>query len=178
MASLAGHFLIAAQALRDPNFLRSVVLLVRHDESGALGLIVNAPTDLTVADALGDSLEAAQDHKDPIYRGGPCEGPVMLLHGRADGQEVLPGVHFTANREEIEQTLTMSGGAIRCFLGFAGWTHDQLETELAEGSWVVIPANVQDVFGSTTNLWSRLMSRSNLLKFVNPENIPDEPDLN
>jgi putative transcriptional regulator len=178
VATLKGHFLLASPALTDGNFLRAVVLLVRHDQDGALGVKVNDPLDVTVADALGESVEAARDIAATLFRGGPCNGPMVVLHGDLGGEEVLPGVQFTASKDGIERVMLDRVEPARYCISYAGWEADQLEQELAEGAWVIVPATPQDVFGPHQDLWARLMSRANLLKFIRPDQIPDHPELN
>src|SRR3982751_5237695 len=103
MKSLKGHLLISSPRLMDPNFVRTVVLMVQHGEEGALGLILNRPLQATVRDVCEKVLETPCEIEAPLHQGGPCEGPLMVLHTDADGGiggevEVMPGVHFTAER--------------------------------------------------------------------------------
>lgn len=179
MQSLRGYFLLASPSLRDPNFLRSVIFITRHDEDGAVGVTINNPLDATVAEVLGDDVESAVD--EPLRRGGPCDGPMMVLHDLAEldaSDEVTPGIYYTHTRADIERV--MADGAVQAVyvIGYAGWQAEQLEREMAEGSWVTIQASAGDVFGGTSDLWQRLSSRAGLLKFLPPERIPDDPGLN
>ena len=179
MESLRGHFLLASPSLRDPNFLRSVILIIRHDEEGAIGLTINMPLEATVSDALGD--EVAADVQEPLRRGGPCEGPMMVIHdiGQLEsGDEVLPGIYYTHARSDIELVMASEAPQALYVIGYAGWQPDQLERELAEGSWVVLPATSTEVFSGTSDLWQRLSTRAGLLKFLPPEKIPEDPDRN
>ncbi|MFT3787142.1 MAG: YqgE/AlgH family protein [Tepidisphaeraceae bacterium] len=179
--SLRGHFLLASNSLMDPNFSRSVVLLVKHDEDGALGLIINRPLPVTVAEALGDALESVGELQRPLYKGGPCTGPLMALSGMAvdKSEEVIMGVHFCVHQEALEKLIERDALPSRYVLGYAGWGSEQLEQELAEGAWMVAPATPQDVFTEPTDeLWARLMSRANLMKFISPDFIPDDPSSN
>src|SRR5947208_986366 len=140
MPSRAGHLLIASPRLRDPNFFQTVVLIVREDEDGALGLVLNRPLDVSVADACGESLEAAAEIEAPVHRGGPCDGPLMVLHARpsAGGDEIVPGVQFTADREEIEKLMwdEADRDRVKYFAGYAGWGAKQLDAEIADGGWL------------------------------------------
>jgi len=178
--SLKGHFLLAAPTLAGSVFERSVVLLVRHDADGAFGVIVNAPLPATVAEAIGEEVEAAVGVEAPLYRGGPCPGPMMMLHGHPteESEPVVPGVHYTAARPDIERVLADRAEPTRYVFGYAGWGAAQLESELAEGSWAVLPATPADTFGPPDELWARLVARSNLTKYVRPDQIPDDPSLN
>ena len=180
MRSLRGQFLLAAESLVDPNFARSVVLIVRHDDEGALGLVVNRPTEYTVEQAC-EGVDAARGVEDLIHSGGPCSGPMMALHERIefdDSEQVLEGVHFTASRQVLEQLMGQAVGPRRFFAGYAGWGALQLEGELEAESWLVTPATPAEVFSDDLNLWSRLSVRQALLKFVRPELIPEDPHAN
>lgn len=179
MQSLRGHFLLASPSLRDPKFVRSVILITRHDEEGAVGVIINDVLEATVADALGE--EVAADVNEPLRRGGPCDGPMMVLHdlGELDASdEVLDGIYYTHARTDIERVMSDGDTQAVYVIGYAGWQADQLERELAEGSWMVMPAAQSDVFGTTSDLWQRLSSRASLLKFLPPDRIPEDPNLN
>lgn len=180
MKSLTGKFLLAAPPLVDPNFVRTVVLIVRHDEDGAFGLVVNRPTPLDIATALGDTLEAAHDIALPVYFGGPCPGPAFVLHTdpTIGGEEPLEGVFVTTDREAIETLLRNRSEPFKLFASYSGWSKGQVEGELAEGSWLVLDATNDDIFTSDPHLWTRLHTRANLSRFVKPDRIPDDPLVN
>src|SRR5690348_8195431 len=97
MESLAGKLLIASSGLMDPNFVQTVILMVQHDENGALGLVLNRPLQTTVKEACEQALETECEVEGYLYQGGPCEGPLMVLSGvETAGQiQVTEGVHFT-----------------------------------------------------------------------------------
>lgn len=178
---MRGHLLLAAPSLEDPNFHQSVVLLFAHNEAGATGVILNAPLEVTVGQALGDAIESAGTVQEPLYRGGPCGTPVLVLHGNESipGETILPGVRLSADREAIEQLMSEGNTAgARFFLGFSGWGSEQLENELAEGSWLTLPATAAEAFGETDDLWQRLSVRATLGRFVKPGDIPQDPNLN
>lgn len=179
MQSLRGQFLLASPSLRDPNFMRSVILIIRHDDEGAVGVIINSLLDATVAEVLGDDVESVVD--EPLRRGGPCEGPMMVLHDLAEldaSDEVTTGIYYTHARADIERVMSETDTQAVYVIGYAGWQADQLEREMSEGSWLTMPASNGDVFGGTNDLWQRLSSRASLLKFLPPEKIPDDPGLN
>src|SRR5213080_4822596 len=117
MPSRAGQLLIASARLRDPNFFKTVVLLVRDEEDGALGVILNRPLEITVADACGEQVEEAKEVDEPIHQGGPCEGPLTALHTNlsVEGDEVVTNVRFTMDKESIEWLLANNQGPIKYF---------------------------------------------------------------
>lgn len=153
MASLAGSLLIARASLRDAFFGQSVVLLLQHNEDGAFGLVLNRP---------------AKSHglPFPLYAGGPCEAPgMLLLHGHADwaeadSAEVAHGVWLgdaEALRRIHEEPLD-DDLRVRIFKGYSGWGPDQLESEMIQGAWAVVPANGALIFETPPQeLWQRLV---------------------
>src|SRR6266550_1901510 len=107
MNSLQGKILLASSRLMESNFVHTVILMVQHDENGALGLILNRPLEITVREACEKALETECEVDGMIHQGGPCEGPLMVMHPYEDASqlEVIDGVHFTAEREHIEGLL-------------------------------------------------------------------------
>ena len=180
MKSLAGRFLLASKSLLDPNFAQTAVLIVRHDGDGAFGLIVNRPMPVTVGAALGDTIDAAINVDAAIFSGGPCEGPVFVAHSDSaiGGDSPLNDVYITTDREGIEALLIAQSGPIKVFGTHSGWSPSQLETELAEGSWVVCDATASQVFSTDPNLWSTLFSRALVSRYIPPDRIPDDPSVN
>ena len=154
--SLSGHFLIAAKKLRDPNFYQSVVLMVEHNESGAMGLVVNRPATVTVSDALRGHFELPETGQ-LIFIGGPVERQqLFILHNSTefDGDEssLVPGV-YVGNSPRIFEEIVQSSAEgkdtlqYRIFAGYAGWSAGQLEGEMERGDWYSTPASQELVFG-------------------------------
>jgi putative transcriptional regulator len=159
--SLAGSFLIARSILKDPNFAVSVVLVLNHDQDGALGLVVNRPLE-------------AKEVPFPVFRGGPCPAPgFFMLHGHPDWasnaaepsepaakKEIAPGIFLgdescagRANAQSLAEGLRL-----RIFRGYAGWGPGQLENELAAGAWGVVPASGDVLFTTPADeLWECLV---------------------
>ena len=180
MESLAGQFLIASPRLVDPNFAKAVVLMVQHGEEGALGLVINRPLETSVEEICEKVLETPCAAEGVLYQGGPCEGPLMVLHtdGTRSDMEVRPGVHFSTDRAEIEWLLAHHDGASKYFVGYAGWAGGQLESELERGSWLTLPATDDQIFKSGNELWSKLLTTATLSEWIDPSRIPDDPSLN
>lgn len=145
---LTGHLLCAVPQLEDPNFRRSVVLIVEHQEEGTLGLILNfeiAVTVASVADQLGVIWEG--DPKQKVRMGGPVQSSQGWIlhdnkgwdpHARALGDSL----RLTSSLDHIDQNNQHIGGPgfeAQLILGYAGWDGGQLESELAGGSWVAVP---------------------------------------
>jgi putative transcriptional regulator len=179
---LQGHFLVAAPELRDPNFFHTVVLLVQHNDDGALGLVLNRPSPTLLRKVWGQVSQARCDRDDALYVGGPVEGPLMAIHTRTeDGEiEVVQGVYFSSGREHLEALVT-SDDTVRFFAGFAGWGAGQLESELAEGAWRTLPAAARQIFAIEVDLWDRLLKEvagSQVLDALHIKHVPPDPSMN
>ena len=181
--SLEGHFLVASRELLDPSFARSVVLLVQHSDEGAMGLVLNRPTKTTLSEAWRQVSEAECPTEGLIYLGGPCRGPLMALHGDPVQSEieVVSGLHFSADPDKIEALVSQGEPLARYFIGFAGWGPGQLEAEMAQDSWLTIPATVESTFDAPDELWNKIMRRistSRLISDLNIRHVPPDPSLN
>lgn len=180
MPSYKGKFLVASPRLRDPNFVKTVVLLVQHGEQGALGVVLNRPSGLTVREAT-DQLPDVPDGPDtPLHVGGPCPGPLVALHADPETAEieVCDGLYFSAEKSKVERLLRDGNAKTRFFAGYSGWGAGQLEGEMEEGSWLLVPATREVVFDPGSDPWGRLNTYATLGGTVPLERIPDDPHLN
>ena len=158
MDSLAGKLLIATPDLVDPNFLRTVILVIQHSSQGASGVILNQPTPTTVAALWDEISEAECDCDHPVSCGGPVEGPLMALHqlSEASEREIVPGVHLSMHRASLHQIVMQSSIPFRIFSGYSGWGPKQLDTEIEHGGWLILDAHIDHVFGDNDKLWRRV----------------------
>jgi putative AlgH/UPF0301 family transcriptional regulator len=163
-----GKLLVASRGLGDPDFAGTVVLLVRYDEKGALGLILNRRTDIPLSKVL--DLEAAKDRSDPVYLGGPV-GPsaVFALFESSTkvekAENIFGGVYLISDKALFEQTISArpDPGVFHVYLGYAGWTQDQLRHEAQLGAWFVFPADAATVFNSDPDsLWLHMIQKTEL----------------
>ena len=180
MESRRGQLLIASPRLRDPNFFKTVVLIVKDDEEdGTLGVILNRPLAVSVSDAVAEQVDAATGIEEPIHQGGPCEGPLVALHTNlaAGGDEVVQGVRFSMEREAIEWLMENNEGPIKYFAGYSGWGKGQLDAELEEGAWQLTPASHEHVFENRGD-WSKLITWLAMGRRVDIGRIPDDPSVN
>lgn len=148
----------------DPNFERTVVLMVEHSSDGAFGLVLNRPTDLAVAGAL-----PAWDHlaSDPavLHVGGPVEEQSGWCLVRASDAEVPGFVPVVGNTGLMDLTADpndLVGRVTHCrlYAGYSGWGPGQLDFELTEDAWFVVDAEADDPFlPDTAALWRRILSR-------------------
>lgn len=163
-APAPGRFLVASEGLADPNFARTVVLLIDYDEYGAMGLIVNRPSDLLLRDLLPE-MAAVAELPDTVLLGGPVQRQLLFVLSAAAeppeaGETVLEGVQFSAHPDALE-SLVADTAEFRVFAGYAGWGPAQLDREIALGGWLVLPADARSVFDKDPGtLWRRLVDRA------------------
>lgn len=183
MKSLQGHLLIAAPHLNDPNFFKSVVLLVQHNDQGALGVILNRPLETTIEEVWSQVSEIPCNAEGALFQGGPCPGPLMVAHTESEisDLEVCKGVFFSTDKDSIEQIVSRSEGPMKFFVNYAGWGAGQLEGEIEAGGWVTTPAQRGEVFRGDDELWAtalRLADRRTRMAGIDPRLIPDDPSVN
>jgi putative transcriptional regulator len=175
-----GVFLYAAPGVDAGHFTESVVLLVRHEEEGSFGLIVNRRTRVPLKEALpplGDLKELDL----ALYFGGPVRPESMLVLVRPvkpppDARRVLPDVYFSTDMEIVKEAALRpdASSRLRVYAGYAGWGPGQLASELRQGAWVVAPGRASAVFSDAPEaLWPEvhdLLLRTNALRLP-----PDQP---
>jgi putative transcriptional regulator len=161
--SLSGQLLLAAPSLRDPNFRRAVVLIGAHSEEGAMGVVLNHPSGMTVGEAV-PQLEEAVGELETVYVGGPVQpSSIVFLAEFLDpspaGLLVLGRIGFPAPEADIDE-LSEAIARRRVFAGYAGWGEGQLDEELDQGDWIAHPALPEDVFTEDPDeLWSEVLAR-------------------
>ncbi len=157
--SLAGSLLLAHPILRDPNFLRTVVLMSAHNGEGAMGVVLNRPLGKRLGELQGDfalgPLAAV-----PVFKGGPVQLDQLILAAwqtRDDGFRL----HFAIEPEKAIQLLAEPGTVVRGFLGYSGWSAGQLENEMKHRTWVVSDAPADLFFQDEHEmLWRALLRRA------------------
>jgi putative transcriptional regulator len=181
-SSLQGHFLVASPHLPDPNFFRSVVLMIQHNDSGAFGVVLNRPSRKTVRELWALLGEGGCHCEQAVYLGGPVEGPLLALHTHpaCAQNDVLPGL-FMATRKEYLKRVFQSESRYRIFCSYSGWGPGQLESELEAGGWLTHPATLDDIFADADHLWRRITGKIGLqilAPTIGKRGVPDEPWLN
>lgn len=186
-----GRLLVATPLLEDPNFRRSVVLVVDHGpEEGTLGVVLNRPTEVEVAQILPPWADLQlEDGVSVVYQGGPValDSALALAHatGADDplGWRALDGLPAVGRvgLVDLDSPPSLLAGGIdrfRVFAGYAGWGAGQLRTEIEEGSWYVVTGETSDVFArAPERLWQAVLRRQGGdLAFV--ATYPEDPSLN
>ncbi|HEX6999544.1 MAG TPA: YqgE/AlgH family protein [Gammaproteobacteria bacterium] len=149
-----GSLLVATPALEDANFAESVVLVLRHDQGGTIGLVVNRVTSLAPAEVFPELAESLGGYDGRLFRGGPVAPTQLLLLVQGLGAAVVGGpaivdnVYVTANPEELPELVALSEGdqGLRLYAGHAEWGAGQLAAEVQAGAWRVIDGSADLVF--------------------------------
>jgi putative transcriptional regulator len=179
MSSFQGKLLVSSPALLDPNFRRTVVLLAHHDDEGAMGLVLSRPSETSVADVV-PALAGLVDDDDVVFVGGPVQPEAFMVLAEFDDVDdaaapIVGSVGFMPAEAEPDD---LSIRRVRVFAGYAGWGPGQLEAELAEPSWIVVPADAEDAFLSDPDeLWRRVLRRKGG-KYALIAAMPFDPSLN
>ncbi|HLL92054.1 MAG TPA: YqgE/AlgH family protein [Solirubrobacteraceae bacterium] len=161
--SLTGQLLLASPSLLDPNFTRTVVLIGIHSEDGAMGVVLNRPSTVTVGEAV-PQLEEAVGALEPVFVGGPVQpSSIVFLAEFLDpspaGVLVLGRIGFPAPDAGIEE-LAQATARRRVFAGHAGWGRGQLDAELENGDWIAHNALPEEVFTDVPEeLWGSVLTR-------------------
>jgi putative transcriptional regulator len=162
--SVRGQLLIAGPTLEDPNFWRTVVLVVEHSDEGALGLVLNRPSESTVGEAVPQLVTVA-DPEDDVLVGGPVgQEAVIVLADFEDPDEAaliaFENVGVMAAGDGADEELGLGVRRARVFAGHSGWGPGQLDGELERGDWILEPAQLGDAFsGDARSLWSEVLTR-------------------
>lgn len=162
-ATLRGQLLVASPLLGDPNFDRTVVLLVEHGDEGALGLVLNRPSELPVAEVLPRWSERAAAPA-AMFLGGPVQPSAVICLARADEgaspltPTAVPGISLLDL--DGDPGALPAGAELRCFAGYSGWSEGQLEDEIDEGAWFVVDPMPDDPFvARPSRLWQEVLAR-------------------
>ena len=162
-----GKLLVSSRDLSDPNFAESVVLLIRYDEQGTLGLMINRRTRAPISRII-QNLDTGKYKSDPIYIGGPVEMTAVfgLFRSRKkpdEGTSVLREVYLVSSKALLEKTLAATSGPsdLRLYVGYCGWAGGQLENEVRQRGWWIFDASAGVVFDPDPgSVWSRLIART------------------
>lgn len=157
-----GMVLLSEPFMLDPNFKRAAVLLVDHSKEGSIGFVLNRESDVRIDELVDDFPEFDA----PVYIGGPVgRDTVHYLHRRGDLLEgsdpIIKGIWWGGDYERMKFLIRqglIGKSDVRFFVGYSGWSEDQLEEEMAHGSWVTAKMDPNYLFKSPSDtLWSQVM---------------------
>jgi putative transcriptional regulator len=178
--SLRGKLLIASPTMADPNFARSVVLITEHTDDGAMGVVLNRPSE-TEVDEVAPELTPVVDGE-PVFIGGPVQPKALVVLAEFSDPEaaawiVAADVGFVAAHTEGER-LARAVRRGRVYAGYSGWGGGQLEAELAEEAWIVEPPMPAELFADDPEtLWQDVLARKGG-QFALLARMPEDPSLN
>jgi putative transcriptional regulator len=161
-------FLIARPGMPDPNFRETVVLVTQEEGAEATGVIINRPTNRSLADMLPS--ERFKPFKEPIFFGGPVAPQGLFAVFQVDrfsGAAVmmLPGLYLAVVPDSIDALLNKPPPKIRFFAGYSGWAPGQLRGELDRGDWLIVDAEADTVFlKDTSRLWQDMVRRASAVR--------------
>jgi len=168
--STKGRLLLASPPLVDPNFARSVVLMLEHSDGGALGLVLNRPSGEEVVPGL-EAWEHLVDPPSVVFGGGPVDTDALIGLARAEpptgdegfaplSEPPMPAGLGTVDLELSPEEVAAGFSGLRIFRGYAGWGPGQLDAELEIGGWIVLAVEPEDVFtDDPDDLWRRVLRR-------------------
>jgi len=165
-APAPGLFLVSSRTLTDPHFSHAVIYLVAHSGDGTLGLVVNRPSNIRLADAVSD-VEHEVGDAHAIYYGGPVKYSMLTMLMRSEKENplvklVADDVFFSHDRRVLDRLLAerKPTDALRFYMGHAGWVPGQLQQEIERGNWYVVDADPAAIFSTRPeSLWTRLIEK-------------------
>jgi putative transcriptional regulator len=177
--------LIASTGLVDPNFARTVVLVAAHGDEGALGLILNREINVPLHQIWAQVSQSECARGGNVRQGGPVGGTLMAVHDlRLHANLIVTDdVYIATELHDMESLVATDEGQAVFYIGHSGWGPGQLENELAEGSWLVLPCDLQHVFGESdlNTLWKEAMTeagRRQVQAVIPVKHVPDDPSMN
>ena len=180
MESLRGKLLIASPALEDPNFARSVVLITEHGPDGAMGIVLNRPSEAEVSAVIPDLEPIAGP--EPVFVGGPVQPEALVVLGEFSDPEkaawiVVSDVGLVSAQAELNE-LPEAIRRGRVYAGFSGWGPGQLEDEIGEDAWIIEAPIPRELFPEDPDtLWSQVLERMGG-EYALVARMPEDPSLN
>lgn len=161
-----GIILVSHPAMEDPNFRQTVVLIIDHNPTGSLGLVLNRPTDILLSQTL-PSVAALKGTTHRLFIGGPVAADrmtmlVRLKEPQSGVTSVIDGIYIGGSLDMLDRLISQPKPteSFRVFAGIAGWAPDQLAFELQQGAWVTLPADAADIFEKDpASLWPDSLKR-------------------
>jgi putative transcriptional regulator len=166
-----GKLLVASRSIGDPRFRETVILLIAYDRSGAVGLIINRPTEVRLS-ALFPEIAGLQRRTDTVFVGGPVGRNQIFMLMRSDGLpegslHVLKDIYVSTSMAVLKRIANESKakGKFRLYDGYAGWAYGQLDQEVLRGDWHILEADAETVFErDSEKIWPELILRSSAIQ--------------
>jgi len=185
--NLQGCFLVSSAHLRDPNFHRTVVLMLEDNDEGSMGLVINRPSSISV-DSAFSKVDKKVLSPEPIYSGGPVETTALfILHNCSelgkDEERVAEDIYLTGSNDSFEALVNNELNCsqkcgFRVYCGYAGWSPEQLESEISRGDWQIVEAESETVFRSNPyDIWEACFQMVREENRILPH-IPTNPEWN
>jgi len=177
-----GRILISEPFMVDPSFKRSVVFLTDHDEKGSVGFVLNQPLGINLKDVVDEDVTGFNV---PIYCGGPVQQDMLhFLHTLGeiipDSVQVGDGIYWGGDFDTIITLILnqqIQSSQIKFFIGYSGWSEEQLNEEIVDNNWIVGRVQQNDVFDQEENLWKRAIKKLGA-KYAHIANFPENPMMN
>jgi len=176
--SLEGQLLVASPYMVNSFFARTVVLMLQDADTGSMGVILNRPLGVA-SRSVWEQLSSSVDNDRPVYFGGPLPGPLVAVHQEKEVAEMSlgHGLFLAADRSHLDWLVEHDDRPFRVFVGHAGWGRGQLQRELKQGAWMLLPGSRDQVFADEEDVWTkavRAVGRSVLKVCVDPRRVPGD----
>jgi putative transcriptional regulator len=164
----AGKFLVASEKIKDPRFAKTIILLINYDYRGAVGLIINRPTETKLLHAL-PNVKGIQKATDNLYFGGPVafDRITMIIQSPAKPEEaerLFDDIYISNSLNLLERIIEdrKPDQRFRFYSGYAGWRPGQLESEIARKDWIILKSDPDVLFDKAPDkIWQRLVPQNN-----------------
>lgn len=181
LAPKQGRILISEPLLSDTYFKRSVVLLTEHSDKGAVGFVLNKPVDLPLKEVLVDF----PDFNSQVYVGGPvAKDTIHFLHTLGElvpnSVHVIDNIYWGGDFDSLKELINegiVESSQVRFFLGYSGWSPNQLETEIEENAWLVTNVESEKIMSADKDIWKKTLDELGK-KYKVWSNFPENPAMN
>ncbi|HRW62672.1 MAG TPA: YqgE/AlgH family protein [Bacteroidales bacterium] len=181
LAPEQGRILISEPLLSDTYFKRSVVLITEHSEKGSMGFVLNKPVELTVNDLLGDFPQFDAN----VYIGGPvAKDTIHFIHTLGemvpDTVHVMDNIYWGGDFDSLKELIQegiVHPSQVRFFLGYSGWSANQLEDEIKENAWLVTQVESSKIMSADKHIWKKTLENLGK-KYKVWSNFPENPAMN
>jgi putative transcriptional regulator len=174
--------LIASPRLDDATFAQTVVLVIDQNDEESSGLVLNRPLRLTVEQIWEEIGESPCESQQIVHAGGPLGGPLTALHTHEQFGDlrVAPGVFLAVERDSLDAVVRQQEEPFRLFAGIADWEAGELEAEIAQGDWLLLPASKVLLFAPPEDLWRRALSEygRSFSRSIGVRHVPHEASAN